>query len=201
MLAIPVWGYEKHPHWFRDLVSRCIVYFTGYPYTHVGIHFMGNLYESTMWTDEKGRLRSGIRVTKIGDPDVRPPDFCMVPWRVELAKERMDRIRDALDRHVDGGRPYNVFKLVVLAVVWPTRWFWKRIRWVPFHHEVFGTVCSTFVDRVMFEARWDLFPEEWESYTVPGQFVNIAGWRREKCIGSPRGRALNVSYYLDDIGD
>lgn len=197
MLAIPVWRYEKHPNWFRDLVSRCIVYFTGSQYTHVGIYYMGKLYESTMWRDDAGKLRSGIRVTEIGDPNVSPPAFCMVPWRIDLTPDRLRKIGVVLERYVAASRPYNVFKLVVLAFVWPTRWFWKMIRWVPFHNEVFGTVCSTFVDRVMFEARWDLFPDEWESYTVPGQFVNIAGWRAERCIGGDLRHAI----WLDEIGD
>lgn len=182
-LAIPVWKYHKKDNWFRDLVSRSIVYFTGYEYTHVGIYFRGKLYESTLWEDEKGKLRSGIRITDIGDPQVDPPpDLCMVPWRLELTKDRMDRIAKVLDQYVSGGRPYNFLKLVVLAFVWPTRWFWKKIRWVPFNHEVFGEVCSGFVDEVMYKARWDLFPEEWEGYTVPGQYLHMAGWRAERCM-------------------
>lgn len=182
MLSIPVWRYHKQDNWFRDLVSRSIVYFTGYKYVHVGIYFYGKLYESTVWTDENGKLRSGIRITVQGDPSVTPPSFCMVPWRLELTEDRMKRIEKILNEYVEESRPYNVFKLVVLALVWPTRWFWKKIKWVPFNHDVFGEVCSGFVDEVMYKARWDLFPEEWEGYTVPGQFVYMPGWRAERCM-------------------
>jgi hypothetical protein len=181
MLAIPVWRYHKQDDWFRDLVSRCIVYFTGYDYTHVGIYFEGKLYESTVWKNEKGKLCSGIRITVKGDPTVPSPDICMVPWRLEITPERLDRLGQTLARYVAAGRPYNVFKMLVLAFVWPTRWFWKKIKWVPFNHEVFGEVCSGFVDEVMYKSRWDLFPEEWEGYTVPGQFLRIPGWRADSC--------------------
>jgi hypothetical protein len=179
-LSIPVWRYHKQNDWFRDLMSRSIVYFTGMPYIHVGVHFEGKLYESSVWRDGNNRLRSGIRIT-LGPSGLYGPDICMVPWRVECTTERMDRIRSVLNIYVAGDRPYNVFKLIVLAIVWPTRWFWKMIRWVPFNHDVFGEVCSGFVDEVMFKSQWDLFPDEWEGYTVPGQFVHIPGWKAETC--------------------
>jgi len=180
MLSIPVWRYEKRDNFFMDLLGKAIVYFTGYEYTHVGIYYGDKLYESTMWIDEKKRLRSGIRVTLMGDPQVRPPSFCMVPMTCPVY--RMKRIGEVLEKYVAEGKPYNVLKLFILAIVWPTRAFWKAIRWVPFRDEIFGSVCSTFVDKVMYEARWDLFPDEWESYTVPGQFVNLPMWKAERCI-------------------
>lgn len=197
MFAIPVWRYEKGPNRFVNILGKCITYFTGYPYTHVGIIYFGKLYESTIWLED-GKLRSGIRVRGLDDPSIVPPAFCMVPWRTELTPTMLYKIGDVLDRYIRFSRPYNVFKLIVLSFVWPTRWFWKAIKWVPFHHEVFGTVCSTFVDRVMHSARWDLFPDEWESYTVPGQFATIAGWRAERCMGVGGGE---YAYLLDDIGD
>lgn len=179
MLEIPVWKYHKSGDWFRDLLPRCIVYFTGYEHVHVGIFFQGRLYESTVWRNRQGKLRTGIRVRPRG---AVKPDLCMVPWRLELTDERMRKVGEVLNQYVESDRPYNVLKLVVLAFVWPTRWFWKKIRWVPFNHEVFGEVCSGFVDEVMFKARWDLFPEEWEGYTVPGQFLYMPGWRAERCM-------------------
>lgn len=177
-VAIPVWKYHKKENWFRDLVSRAIVYFTGYEYTHVGVFFLDHLYESTMWQDEKGKLKSGIRVTKGWPVGEWRPDFCMVPWRQKVGPEEVAKIGNVLEQYVTAGRPYNVFKLIALSIVWPTRWLWKKLGWVPFDYEVFGEVCSGFVDEVMKKARWDLFPDEWEGYTVPGQFTKIHGWQR-----------------------
>jgi len=181
MLAIPVWRYHKQADWFWDSVSRAIVYFTGMEYVHVGIYYMNRLYESTVWRNSAGKLRTGIRVTEKGDKRVTPPDLCMVPWSFELTKERMDRIGCVLSQYVESDRSYNILKLLVLAIVWPTRWIWKKLKWVPFNHEVFGEVCSGFVDEVMLKSQWDLFPDAWEGYTVPGKFVNIPGWRVDSC--------------------
>lgn len=188
MISIPVWSYRKNDNIFLDLLGKAIVYFTGYPYTHVGIYYGGNLYESTMWLDDDKKIRSGIRVTKMGDPKVSPPSFCMVP--ISMPHSLMVRVGEVLKSYVEENRPYNVLKLFALALVWPTRWFWKKIRWVPFHEDVFGCVCSTFVDRVMYKAKWDLFPDDWESYTVPGQFATMPGWRAENCL-------LGKSSYVD----
>lgn len=188
MISIPVWAYSKRDNFFHDILGKAIVYFTGYPYTHVGIYYGGKLYESTVWVDEKKRLRSGIRVTTMGDPSVSPPTFCMVP--LVMPVHFLKRVGEELARFEAANKPYNVFKLFALAIVWPTRWFWKKIRWVPFRDDIFGSVCSTFVDTVMYRARWDLFPDEWESYTVPGQFASIPGWSSQNCL-------LNMPAYVD----
>jgi hypothetical protein len=181
-LAIAVWRYHKKEDWARDFVSRAIVFFTGMPYTHVALVFEGAVYESTVWKNEKGNLESGIRITYGRFPsDVPEPDICMVPWRLETTPERMDRIKRELEKVVPLPRPYNILKLVVLALIWPTRRFWKWIKWVPFNHEAWGEVCSGFVDEIMKDSKWDLFPDEWEGYTVPGQFIDIPGWVCRKC--------------------
>lgn len=172
-LAIPVWRYRRKKNKFRDFVSRSIVYFTGYPYTHVGLYLNGKVYDSTVWKED-GKTVSGIRETDGWPEDT--PDFCMVPVSKEPPQLVLESIQRMLGLYVDIARPYNFFKLVVLTIVWPTRWVWRKIGWVPFDHEVYGELCSGFVDEVMRRAGWDLFPREHEGYTVPGQFTEIKGW-------------------------
>ncbi len=175
LLAISVWRYHKKKNWFRDLISKSIVYFTGYEYTHVGIYLAGRHYDSNIWEGRDGKLRTGIRLVTGWPED--GPDFCMVP-QGKIDEAMLLRVHDQLHRYHIGGRPYNVFKLIVLAFVWPTRWIWRKLGWVPFNSEVFGEVCSGFVDEVFRASHWDLFPEEYEGYTVPGQFTKIEGWKR-----------------------
>lgn len=172
-LAIPVWRYHRLDNKFRDFVARSIVYFTGYPYTHVGLFLNGKLYDSTLW-EEDGKLVSGVRVT-VGWPEEKP-DFCMVPVHMEPTQLTLESIQRVLNLYVNYARPYNFLKLVALALVWPTRWVWRKLGWVPFDHEIYGEVCSGFVDEVIRRAGWDLFPNEHEGYTVPGQFIRIRGW-------------------------
>lgn len=176
-VAILVWEYHKKDNWFRDLISRAIVYFTGYRYTHVGVFFKGTLYDSTIWTDAKGKLRTGIRVSDGFYHDGRRADVCMVP-EIPLPDFRVYNIERSLHTYVEGSRPYNVLKLIALMFVWPTRGFWKLLGWVPFNHDLYGEVCSGFVDEVFKNAGMDLIPRHYEGYTVPGQFVELYGWRR-----------------------
>lgn len=172
ILKILVWRYHKQDDWYRDLVARAIVYFTGYEYTHVAVQLLSNAYDSTMWRDEDGKLRSGIRMTT-HVPYHPMPDFALIPRSEIIPTDIIPDMGEVLKRYLKADRPYNIFKLLVLSVVWPTRWFWKKIGWVPFDHEVFGEVCSGFVDEVFFKSKWDLFLNEREGYTVPGQFVEL----------------------------
>jgi len=180
IVKILLWKYHKHDDWFRDLVARAIVYFTGYDYTHVAVQLLANTYDSTVWRDKKGKLRSGIRVTS-GLPDDPLPYIALVPRSEIIPTDIIPRMGDTIRCYLKADRPYNIFKLLVLAVVWPTRWFWKKINWVPFDHEVFGEVCSVFIDEVFYKSRWDLFPEDREGYTVPGQFLRLLNrdWEME----------------------
>ena len=176
-IGISVWRYHKKDTWFRDLVSRAIVYFTGYNFTHVGVYMCGRHYESAVW-NVPGKIfpRHGVRVS-LGWPDDPIPDFCMVPER-EVTDEEIAEISEVLHTFTRKARAYNFLKLIVLMIVWPTRSLWNKLGWIPFNAEWYGEVCSGFVDEVFREAGWDLFPGEHEGYTVPGQFAKIRGWKR-----------------------
>ena len=62
---------------------------------------------------------------------------------------------------------YNFFRLVMMLVIYPTRWFWKAIGWVPFSKKIYGEFCSSFVDEVLWQVGIDVLPDEFHGYTAP----------------------------------
>jgi hypothetical protein len=69
-------------------------------------------------------------------------------------------------------RPYNIFKLLVLAFVIPNRKFFERLRWIPFDGADLGDVCSSATDRAKKAAGIDLLVDRMEGYTAPGDFCD-----------------------------
>jgi len=152
-----------------DIVTKAIQYFTGSPYTHVAIYLRGSTYDCTVWKPA-GRILSvsGVRETT-GVID---------GWQVELkptttlTSSQTDKILSYCKAMIDARRPYNVFKLLAFILIYPTRWFWTKIKWVPFQAELFGEVCSTFVDQAYEAGGINLFPDIIDEAAVPGDFID-----------------------------
>lgn len=172
-VKILLWEYTTGEKKLYNVVGKCIVYFTDSPYTHVALYVGGYTYDTTIWFEE-GKPKTGIRKVR----GQLKGTVVMVP-NVPFSPAQAERLRGVADSYARKNKPYNIVKLLALAVVWNTRWFWKKIRWVPFNHTVFGEVCSGFVDEVFKKAGIDLFPSEYEGYTVPGQFIELRGWHKE----------------------
>ena len=68
---------------------------------------------------------------------------------------------------------YNHYKLLILAICYPTRWLWNRVRFVPFQHDYFGQVCSVFVREILLAGRIDLFPGLYKELTAPADFAKL----------------------------
>jgi|WetSurMetagenome_2_1015567.scaffolds.fasta_scaffold125165_1 hypothetical protein len=151
-----------------DLVGRAIEFFTGSPYTHTAIFLNGCTYDATVWTPEgKWWPRSGIRKT-VGT--LSGYSTVMVP-KVPITHDEMVAMTAVADEAIKNRIPYNIFKLLVLAIVYPTRKFWTWIKWVPFQEISYGEVCSEFVDDEYGSCGRDLFPDRSDEATVPGDFL------------------------------
>jgi len=170
--SILLWKYHEGSNIIFNIVGKSIVFFTNMPYTHTAVCIRGKTYESSVW-QEDGKWRTGIRKSnrQIGADEVMVPDK-------PFSTEQLDTLERVANSYTELNKPYNIFKLLILALVWPTRWLWKKLHWVPFNHEVLGEVCSGFVDEVFKRSGIDLFPLDYEGYTVPGQFTNIVGWHK-----------------------
>lgn len=163
-MRIVLWPYHKSDKWYRTLVSKLICFFTNSNYTHSAIWLRGNLYESAVMNGQNGAIKT---------PNLPPSErncIFLKPKR-ELTRGELDSLELHLTRTVVQKRPYNFFKIFILAIVYPTRKFWQRLGWVPFQNEVFGSVCSVYVDYALKYIGLDVLPGMNEEYTAPGDFL------------------------------
>jgi hypothetical protein len=155
----------------NDLVSRAIRYFTGSPYVHAAVFLAGMTFESTVWLPEGKKVwmlwayKSGIRET----------------WGYFSADKTMELARLLIDEEYMAGRNYAVeqindrhwynFLLTFFdIIIYPTRWFWQKVGWIPFSSRYLGANCSEFVDQVYKAMGIDLWPDRGEASTVPGDY-------------------------------
>lgn len=143
------------------LVQKAIAYFTGKPWTHAAIFHDGYVYEALL----KGVTRTFYPEWAIHNkPEER--------WDPVSSQERR-RMQVYLETGVNLQWKYNVLKLLVLAIVYPTRWVWKRIGWVPFDWWVFGEICSGLVDKAWLAEGVDIIRKQRAGYTAPGDLRNL----------------------------
>ncbi len=161
---IILWPFHKSSKWYRTLVSKLICFFTNSNYTHAAIFLNGHQYESTVMNKQHGTLKT----------EGMPPasrNCITLRFKEGLSEKRLALLEWSVNQQVVQKRPYNFMKIAALALVYPTRWFWNLINWVPFQNEVYGSVCSVFVDASFKDAGVDLLPGENEEYTAPGDFL------------------------------
>lgn len=161
---VGLWKYkrERYKTWYERFVGLAIVFFTGKDFVHAVIYFDGKTYESTVWKEGK-EWKNGIRVT---DGILNADEF-LTPKR-SLTVEETVAMRAFLNWVQWINYKYNFLKLLALSLVYPTRWFWNLIGWVPFSNQVFGGVCSEFIDEVYDFITWDIIPNQNKEYTCPG---------------------------------
>jgi len=162
---IILWPYRKSEKWYRTMVSKLICFFTNSSYTHAAVYVDGIMYESQVMNKSNGAMRTvglpyqarNCRFLKLIEP---------------LSEKKRELLVYNLERKVLSRVPYNFMKIAVLMFVYPTKRFWNWIGWVPFGNEVYGYVCSTFVDTAFKEIGVDLLGNNSEEYTSPGDFMS-----------------------------
>jgi hypothetical protein len=147
----------------NDLVGKCIRYFTESEWAHVAVFADGFTFEEAA---------KGAEMT-LHQKESEKVLICPVEGIQEA------KIADWCEDQVTAHLRYNVFLLIALAFVYPLRWFFDKLNWVPFRAQLFGEVCSTFVDQAFKAAGIDLFPERGEDATVPGDFIKCRLLREE----------------------
>jgi hypothetical protein len=62
---------------------------------------------------------------------------------------------------------YNHYKLILLSILYPTRFIWDRIKWVPFQNDYFGMVCSVFAREILLAGDINYCPKRYKEITAP----------------------------------
>jgi len=168
--VIKVILYQDPKHFWFDKVVH---FFTGSWYYHAALWIDGIQYESAAYFSRDGVWHEGV----MGRTIPQPHGDIFVPT-IPITEDQKEKIRKFCERRLYA--PYNFPKLVGMMIIYPFRWFFKAIRWVPFSRAVFGYICSEFVDRAFKAAGIDLLPGEREGYTSPGDLTRSRLLRREE---------------------
>lgn len=161
--TVMLFKHDENSKGIWKIVGKSIVFFTGFPYTHVALYINEITYDYSVWKDGK-KWKTGVRETK----GLIKADEYYEP-KIDLSDEEAFAIQ-YFCKHL-GQYPYNVFKLLSLAIVYPLRKLFRFLDWVPFDNVMFGDVCSVLPDEAYKFAGHDLFPNELEGYTVPGMYT------------------------------
>lgn len=170
MVKILLYKQKKH-FWFDKIVHAV----TGYWYYHTALWIgdvvynspfenqsTGTIYESAAYFDQNNKWHSGIRKYK------SHPTGEVWRFKIPPTPEQEKRIKAFAESEI--GEPYNFSKLIGMVFIYPLRWLWKLIGYVPFSWEFMGKICSVYVDACIIAGGIDLFPDRGEKDTVPGDF-------------------------------
>lgn len=165
-LRILYWGKrkQKFPNNFLSYLNFKVTKSTA---THIGLWTGEFMYESNSWWRD-GKLYTGTRKGK--SYDTKPTGYMII----ELEKDVRDKVIKFLNdtSSEDGLQPFNIFKISMMGLIYPFRKFWNKLGWVPFQNDIFGQICSVYIDTAFKQAGMDLFEEHYEEYTVPGMYTN-----------------------------
>ena len=146
--------------WFDKVVH----FFTGSWYYHAALWIDGMQYEDAAYFSPDGVWHEGAMRHSVPHPG--GDHFVLVDG---MTNEQERKVRTWCEQHLYA--QYNFPKLVGMAIIYPFRWFFKLIGWVPFSRAVFGYICSEYVDRAFKTAGIDLLPGAREGYTAPGDLA------------------------------
>ena len=167
--TILLWDKRKTNKGFKLLISKAIVAVTNMPITHSGVWLQGHLYEQ----DKKSLFKQGLMVSTNANADVY-----MEP--VEPLSDNQARLMVGYIEKTYGGRGYNTLKLLFMALLAPFKEYFRKVRWMPFDKPWFGEVCSVMPDEAYRYIGIDLFPEEFEGYTAPGDYLECLKLKKVK---------------------
>ena len=157
------WAGKEFITWLSNVVTKSIVAVTGSRFIHIKRYLNGYWYESSF---PKGAGKTTETFVTNDLNLVREPI-------IGFTEEEVNGMVRYAENKIAQKMPYNILKLLVLAIVLPLRKFFKIIKWVPFEKDNwFGAVCSVFDDQMVKSIGIDQFLNEYEEYTPPGWYTN-----------------------------
>jgi hypothetical protein len=141
---------------FVRFVNRCIGFFTGSKFWHVTIILKGTKYES----GHPHGVSKRINYTHI-------PNKYKIVEEHETTEEQIDKMIVYAERKLIENLRYNHYKLISLALFYPTKFIWNKVKWVAFKNDYFGMVCSVFVREILLAGGIDKTPKLYKEITAP----------------------------------
>ena len=151
--------YLKSCKWYAKIVTVTICIFTWSKYHHTSFFSKGYRYESghPFGVVKKKAVFEEKEGYKYKYP-IRP-----------MTKEEADRYNASWEKKLKQNIRYNYLKLGSMTFVYPTRFFWDKLKYVPFQNNYFfGVVCSVAGCESFGDIGWILLPGRYNETIVPG---------------------------------
>jgi hypothetical protein len=167
--TILLWRVGPDAKW----MAKAIAFFTGKPFNHAAV-----IHGGDTWEEDVGGARQtpGLRAAD----EYWAPD---VPLTPEEAARGLVYLQVTTGMGIRRPWPYNWLLTGIMAIVYPTRWFWRWIGWTPFASQLLGANCSAYVDMYWKYAGRDIRPGWQEQMSAPGDLRARPGFHEEKIGG------------------
>ena len=163
--TIALWRVKPDSKW----LPKAIAFFTRKPYYHAA-----TIHHDHTWEEDVGGARNTPVIAKADEY-----------WAPDVPQSPIESARAMVFLQVTTGMgirkpwPYNWLLTGIKAIVYPTRWFWNWIGWVPFSSAFYGVNCSVYVDMYWRYAGRDIRPKWMEYLSAPGDLAGLPGFHRE----------------------
>lgn len=142
---------------FNEAIKWLIETIDGSIYGHTALYLGGKFWEYGIFVTNT-KVKQGFYEYHLKG-DVYEP-------KKDLTEEE---VKKAL-KFVKKGFKYNIVKYILMMFIYPTRWIWKKLKWVPFNNSA-SYICSEAIDRLYKYLGYDIIPNELEGYTSPGDLT------------------------------
>lgn len=160
------WGND-----LENLVTGIIVDTTDSEFIHVEEYLNGKWYEFTFPEGANTHVKDLVAESTKYNHKFREPIR-------ELTEKEVGLKLAYWHEQLKHKRSYNIIKLILLYIIYPTRRFWNWLGWVPFSNtKWFGAVCSVGIEESNLAASIDTTPGESHEYRSPGNFDTMAFYR------------------------
>jgi hypothetical protein len=146
----------------KSWLGKLITGFTHGEYSHCAIMFEGEIYEDAITIDRNNEIYNGVYEDDqlIGE---------LWAYTQDLTTYQRYLGREFLQKNL--GKKYGLLKLFLMIFIFPTRWFWNKINYVPFEGITKGMICSEFVVKFFNSMDINILPGLNDELSVPSDFI------------------------------
>ena len=118
--TILLYKFHKSKNILINITGKSIKFFTSSDYVHTAIYLNGKTYSEEVWKENK-KWKSGVKITN----GMNRADVYLEP--IYTLTECQVYAMEIILKNFYETKGYNFLKLISLAIVYPLRWFFKKI--------------------------------------------------------------------------